>query len=60
MKTGIAGTVSLTVLIGGSALLRPYRRQLEPVWKAAKVGFVAYMVVSAVFALVVLYVIFNR
>jgi hypothetical protein len=57
---GVIGwTVLLAVVIGGSILLRPYRRQLQPVWKAAKVGLVLYALASVAMGLVVLYALFG-
>jgi hypothetical protein len=55
----IAWTIILTVVVGGSLLLRPYRRQLEPVWKAAKLGFVLFVVGSVVWGLVLVYALFK-
>lgn len=55
----IAWTILIAVVVGGSLLLRPYRRQLEPVWKAAKVGFALYAVGSIAMGLLLLYVLFK-
>lgn len=52
-------TFLLAFLIGAERVLRPYRRQLEPVRKVAKIGFMLYLLVSTVVGLFVFYNILN-
>jgi hypothetical protein len=56
----LAWTILITLVVGGTLLLRPYRRQLAPVWKAAKIGFVLYALGSVVFGLILLYALFSK
>lgn len=50
------GALLLAVIIGLERVLRPYRRQLEPVRKIAKIGCMLYLVISTIVGLVVFYI----
>ncbi|HSC67272.1 MAG TPA: hypothetical protein VLC79_06260 [Cellvibrio sp.] len=49
----------LAVIIGVERVLRPYRRQVEPVRKMAKIGCMLYLVISALVGLFVFYILLN-
>lgn len=49
----------LAAMIGVERLLRPYRRQLEPVKKIAKIGCLLYLLISSLVGLFVFYIILN-
>jgi hypothetical protein len=59
VRNVIAWAIIIAIVVVASRLLRPYKRQLEPLVKAAKVGFVLYVVTSVVLGLVVLYALFG-
>ena len=56
----IAWTVLIAAVVGISLVAQRYRRQLEPVWKVAKVGFLLYVLASVVMGLVLLYALFSK
>jgi hypothetical protein len=60
VKGVIAWTLLITLVVGGTLVLRPYRRQLAPVWKAVKVGFALYALATVGMAIFVIYILFKR
>ena len=60
LRSLLAWTILLTLVVGGTLVLRPYRRQLEPVWKVAKVGFGLYALATLATTVFVFYILFKN
>ncbi len=60
VKGVIAWAILATLVVGGTLVLRPYRRQLEPVWKVAKFGFALFALASLGMTVFLLYVVFKH
>lgn len=60
VRAALGWAILITIVVGASLLWQRHRRQLEPVVKVAKVGFVLYALGSVVFGLMLLFALFNK